>query len=84
MLLAAALVCVGYFFGARVGSAFTIHRAPVSTLWPPNSMLLALTPTRSWALPLSAALPAHLAVQLANHISVTMIRFWCPERPRTR
>jgi PAS domain S-box-containing protein len=75
MLLAAALVCVGYFFGARIGFAFTIHPSPVSTLWPPNSILLAallLTPTRAWGLLLLAAFPAHLVIQLANNIPVTM------------
>jgi PAS domain S-box-containing protein len=76
MWMAAALVCVGYFIGARVGFAFTIHPSPVSTLWPPNSILLAallLAPTRAWALLLLAAFPAHVAIQLANHIPVTMI-----------
>ncbi|HEY7542184.1 MAG TPA: PAS domain S-box protein, partial [Methylomirabilota bacterium] len=76
MLVAAALVCIGYFIGARVGFAFTIHPSPVSTLWPPNSILLAallLSPTRAWAVLLLAAFPAHFAIQLANHIPVTMI-----------
>src|SRR5258708_24516622 len=76
ILLAAALVCAGYFVGARIGFAFTIHPSPVSTLWPPNSILLAallLAPTRAWGLLLLAAFPAHLAIQLANHIPVTMI-----------
>src|SRR5437870_4603666 len=79
MLLAAALVCVGYFFGARIGFAFTIHPSPVSTLWPPNSILLAallLAPTRAWAILLLAAFPAHLAIQLANHIPLPMILLW--------
>ena len=78
-IVAATLVCVGYFIGARVGFAFTIHPSPVSTLWPPNSILLAallLSPTRSWAILLLAAFPAHLAIQLANHIPLTMILLW--------
>ena len=78
-LVAAALVCVGYFIGARVGFAFTIHPSPVSTLWPPNSILLAallLTPPRAWAVMLLAAFPAHLAIQLANDIPLTMILLW--------
>ena len=76
MLFASTLVCVGYFIGARVGFAFTIYPSPVSTLWPPNSILLAallLAPTRAWAMLLLAAFPAHFAIQLANHIPVTMI-----------
>ena len=78
-IVAAALVCVGYFVGARVGFAFTIHPSPVSTLWPPNSILLAallLAPTRSWAILLLAALPAHLAIQLANDVPDTMVLLW--------
>jgi PAS domain S-box-containing protein len=78
-VVAAALVCVGYFVGAQVGFAFTIHPSPVSTLWPPNSILLAallLAPTRTWTILLLAAFPAHLAIQLANDIPVTMILLW--------
>ena len=78
-LIAAALVCVGYFVGARVGFAFTIHPFPVSTLWPPNSILLAallLAPTRSWAVLLLAAFPAHLAIQFANDVPGTMYLLW--------
>ena len=76
MLTAATLVCVGYFLGARVGFAFNIYPSPVSTLWPPNSILLAallLAPTRRWALLLLAAFPAHVVIQVANHIPATMI-----------
>ena len=78
-IIAAALVCVGYFVGARVGFAFTIHPSPVSTLWPPNSILLAallLAPARSWVVLLLAAFPAHLAIQLANDVPATMILLW--------
>jgi PAS domain S-box-containing protein len=78
-IVAAALVCIGYFVGARVGFAFTIHPSPVSTLWPPNSILLAallLMPPRAWAIMLLAAFPAHLAIQLANDIPLTMILLW--------
>src|SRR5262245_66187761 len=75
-IVAAVLVSVRYFVGARVVFAFTIHPSPVSTLWPPNSILLAallLTPPRLWAVMLLAAFPAHLAIQLANGIPLTMI-----------
>jgi PAS domain S-box-containing protein len=76
LLLAASLVCVGYYLGARVGFALTIYPSPVSTLWPPNSILLAallLAPTRSWPLLLLAAFPAHLAIQLANGVPSALI-----------
>src|SRR5215470_10128473 len=78
-IVAAVLVCVGYYVGARVGFAFTIHPAPVSILWPPNSILLAallLMPPRTWALLLLAAFPAHFAIQFANDIPLTMILLW--------
>ena len=78
-IVAAVLVCVGYYVGARVGFAFTVHPSPVSILWPPNSILLAallLMPPRTWALLLLAAFPAHLAIQLANDIPLTMILLW--------
>ena len=35
------LVCAGYYLGARVGFALTLRRLPVSTLWPPNALVLA-------------------------------------------
>jgi PAS domain S-box-containing protein len=76
---AATLVCIGYFVGARVGFAFTIYPSPVSTLWLPNSILLAallLSPTRAWVILLLAAFPAHLVIQLANHVPAVMILLW--------
>ena len=47
----ALLICVAYFVAAKIGLALTLHPHPVSTLWPPNALLLALlllTPIRSW------------------------------------
>jgi len=79
LLMAAALVCAGYFLGSKVGFALTIHPFPISTLWPPNSILLAallLAPTRSWVWLLLAAFPAHLAIQLHNGVPVAMILLW--------
>ena len=68
VLKTAVLVCLAYYLGARLGFALTLKPSPISTLWPPNSIVLAallLTPTRSWWLVLLlGALPAHLAVQL--------------------
>src|SRR5262245_4971466 len=78
-IVAAILVCAGYFIGARVGFAFTIHPSPVSILWPPNSILLAallLMPPRTWAVLLLAAFPAHFVMQFANDIPLTMILLW--------
>ncbi|HSE17514.1 MAG TPA: sensor histidine kinase [Pyrinomonadaceae bacterium] len=77
--LAALLVFAGYYLGAKVGFALTFQPHPVSTLWPPNSMLFAallLSRTRSWWFLLLAAFPAHLLVQLNADIPMTMILCW--------
>jgi two-component system sensor kinase FixL len=74
-----AIVAIAYYIGARVGLALTMTSHPVSTLWPPNAILLAalmLTPTRAWGLVLLAALPAHLAVELTHGIPTAMVLSW--------
>src|SRR5438034_11255598 len=68
-LRAMAIVAVAYYIGVRIGLALTMTTLPVSTLWPPNAILLAallLTPTRAWWIMLLAALPAHLAGELSH------------------
>jgi two-component system sensor kinase FixL len=65
--LAASAVGIGYFAGSTLGFALTLDPVPVSTLWPPNAILLAglvLTPPRIWGYVLAAVFAAHLAVQL--------------------
>jgi PAS domain S-box-containing protein len=79
MLLAPLIVCVAYFLGAKLGFALKLHPYPISTMWPPNSILLAallLAPTRMWWILLLAALPAHVAIQLANGVPVPMLLGW--------
>jgi signal transduction histidine kinase len=76
---AALLVAAAYYFGAQVGFALTFQPHPVSTLWPPNSILFAallLSPVRSWWIYLLAVFPAHLLVQLNANIPVTMMLSW--------
>src|SRR5437867_1304639 len=76
---AAMSVCLGYFIGAKIGFALTLRPPPVSVLWPPNSILLAvllLTPVRIWWVILLAAFPAHLAAQLQGNVPPTMILCW--------
>jgi integral membrane sensor domain MASE1 len=55
----ALLVALGYYLAARLGLALTLQPHPISTLWPPNALLMAallLVPARSrWVL-LAAAL----------------------------
>ena len=76
---AALLVSGAYYIGANLGFALTFQPHPVSTLWPPNSILLAallLSQTRSWWFLLLAAFPAHLLVEINQDIPWTMILCW--------
>jgi len=73
------LVAVGYYLAARLGFAFTLQPHPISTLWPPNALLLAallLAPTRIWWLLLAAALPAHLLAELQSGVPTAMVLAW--------
>jgi signal transduction histidine kinase len=76
---AALTVAVGYYLAARVGFAFTLQAHPISTLWPPNAMLLAvllLAPPRAWWWLLAAALPGHLLAELQGGVPKTMVLGW--------
>jgi PAS domain S-box-containing protein len=78
-VLVALSVCLAYYFGAKVGFALTFQPHPISTLWPPNAILLAallLTPPRAWAWLLLAAFPAHLAVELQSGVPLAMVLCW--------
>jgi PAS domain S-box-containing protein len=73
------IVGVAYYVGARIGLALTMQTQPVSTLWPPNAILLAallLTPSRIWPFVLLGALPAHLVVELSGGIPLLMVLSW--------
>jgi signal transduction histidine kinase len=75
----ALLVAAAYYFGAKIGFAFTFQPHPISTLWLPNSLLLAsllLCPVSWWWLLLAAALPAHLAAELQSGVPLTMVLGW--------
>lgn len=77
--LAMLLVGSAYYVGAMIGFALTFRTHPVSTLWPPNSILFAaliLSRARSWWFLLLAAFPAHLLVQLNADIPMAMILSW--------
>jgi PAS domain S-box-containing protein len=78
-LIVALLVAVGYYFTAKIGFAFALHPGSVSTLWMPNSILLAgllLVPKRSWWIILVAAFPAHLASEVQSGVPAAMIVSW--------
>ena len=77
--LAVLLVGSAYYLGSKIGFALTFQPHPVSTLWPPNSILLAallLSRPRSWWFLLLGAFPAHLLVQLNADIPMAMILCW--------
>lgn len=78
-LLAAVLVGISYYIGAKIGFALTFKPHPISTLWPPNSILLAalvLTPFRRWWLFLLAMLPAHFLIELQSGVPIAMTLCW--------
>ncbi|HEX7862256.1 MAG TPA: MASE1 domain-containing protein [Verrucomicrobiae bacterium] len=80
VMIGGLLVCLGYFVGAKLGFALTLHPRPISVMWPPNSILLAallLAPVRYWGFLLLCALPAHLWVQMQGGIPVPMMLSWC-------
>ncbi len=61
--LSVLLVAVGYYLGGYISIALRSPPSSISTIWPPNAILLAallLTPPRKWWVYLAAALPAHL------------------------
>lgn len=78
-LAAATLLAVSYYAGVHTGIALTFEPSPVSTVWPPNAIVLAallLTPPREWWLLLAAVLPAHLVAQLSSGVPLTMTLCW--------
>jgi signal transduction histidine kinase len=78
-LLPAVAIALGYYCAARLGLAFTLQTQPISTLWPPNALLVAvllLTPTRDWWWLLAAVLPAHLFAELQDGVPTAMVLGW--------
>ena len=72
-------VALAYYVGAQVGFLLTPVEQPVSTLWPPNALLLGallLAPTRAWPYFIIAAFPAHVAVELHSGVPMRMVLCW--------
>ncbi|HKO97544.1 MAG TPA: PAS domain S-box protein [Pyrinomonadaceae bacterium] len=75
----ALLVAATYYLTAQIGFAFALQPGSVSTLWMPNSILLAgllLVPKRSWWVIVVAALPAHLASEVQSGVPTAMVLSW--------
>src|SRR3954469_18718944 len=78
-LAPALAVAVGYYLAARLGFALTLQPHPISTLWPPNALLLGallLVRTRDWWWLIAATLPAHLLAELQSGVPTTMVLGW--------
>src|SRR5215203_2209553 len=78
-ILTSAVVSVSYYLTAVIGFEFALQPSSVSTLWMPNSILLAgllLTPRRWWWLVILAVLPAHLASELSSGVPTAMVLSW--------
>ena len=72
-------VGVAYYLGAKVGFLLTPTPQPVSTLWPPNAILLGallLAPLRLWPVVLLSALPVHVASELQSGVPLPMVLGW--------
>ena len=79
LIRAAVIVGLAYYVGSRIGFALTLKPSPVSTLWPPNAILLAaflLTARSSWWAVLGGAFVAHLIGQLQSGIPMPMVLGW--------
>ena len=71
----AALICAGSYLTSKIGFAFALQPGSASTVWMPNSILLAallLTPTRFWWIIVAAAFPASLVSELHSGVPVSM------------
>lgn len=78
-VFAGLLASVGYFLGARMGFALTFLPHPVSVMWPPNAIVLAILlviPVRGWWVVFLMTLPAHLAVEAQSGVPVPMVLCW--------
>ncbi len=75
----AGLVSASYYLTAVIGFEFALQPGSVSTLWMPNSILLAgllLTPKRWWWLVILTVLPAHSASELSSGVPTAMVLSW--------
>jgi PAS domain S-box-containing protein len=75
----AVLTAIAYYLGVRIGLALTLPDSPVSLLWPPNALLMAvliLTPARWWWAIVAAALPAHVLAESGAGIPPGMVLSW--------
>lgn len=78
-LTTAILVSATYYLTAKIGFWFSLQPGSVSTLWMPNSILLAgllLTKRHWWWIVIAICLPAHLAAEIENGVPAAMVLSW--------
>ncbi len=76
---AAIAVAIGYYIGAILGVALTPTQHAVSTLWPPNAILLGallLAPESAWPMLIAATFPAHVLVEVQAGVPLAMVLSW--------
>src|SRR5262249_48345497 len=79
LALAATATAVACYAGARLGMALTPGGEALSTLWPPNAILLGillLSPFEWWLTLVLATLPAHALAELQSGVPVWMMLSW--------
>jgi signal transduction histidine kinase len=72
-------VILAYYLGAKIGINLTFKPHVVSTLWPPNAILLAvllLTSWNLWPAALLSAFLAHMIVEVQSGVPVPMALCW--------
>lgn len=72
-------VALVYYLAAKLGFIFTLQPHPISTLWPPNALLMAallLAPVSWWWVLVAAVLPAHLLAELQSGVPPAMVFGW--------
>src|SRR5438270_2387559 len=75
----ATITAICYCLGAELGFVLTPQHSPISTLWPPNAILLGLLlliPLRNWWVAVLVVLPVHLLMQLRLGVEVTTSIGW--------
>jgi signal transduction histidine kinase len=78
-LIVGLLGACAYYAGTVVGFLFTPPGSTISTLWPPNAILLAtllLLPPRQWWILLGMVFPAHLVIQLHSGVPLARSVGW--------
>jgi two-component system sensor histidine kinase UhpB len=68
-----------YYLGIRLGFALKPAGSPISMLWPPNAILLALLlliDRREWWIAIGFVLPTHLAFQLNADVTILRSLGW--------